>query len=191
MKLVRLGIGIVVLVLSIGYWGFLKYWYWYWALQNQRYWYWYCSNDFWVLVLRLKFMVLSVSATKWRGTPKIKLCPTVCCRSWAPAGASCLLLTFWMTRCWTACPERSSYVQICYCQLPWRSFCPASPLPRQTSGGFRFRRGEGVGEPPADRCCPQPPSVGSLLSWTTCGGESREKIINFGLAYIRVGLMDF
>ena len=50
MKLVRLGIGIVVLVLSIGYWGFLKYWswYWYWALQNQRYWYWYwyCSNHF-------------------------------------------------------------------------------------------------------------------------------------------------
>ena len=54
MKLVRLGIGIVVLVLSIGYWGFLKYWY--------------CSNDFLGIGIGIEveiYGIVCVWFTKW------------------------------------------------------------------------------------------------------------------------------
>ena len=44
----KVGIGIVVLVLGIEYWGFSQYWYWYWywycGLPIVRYWY--CPNEF-------------------------------------------------------------------------------------------------------------------------------------------------
>ena len=46
----KVGIGIVVLVLGIEYWGFSQYWYWYWywglPIVRYWYWYWYCPNEF-------------------------------------------------------------------------------------------------------------------------------------------------